>query len=58
MGGASCPPVASPAVCNPAPASLCLAVFKVPPVVQDVPLYSSVAFDGEGASPPKAKAAV
>jgi len=37
------PPIASPAVCKPQPAKLDLAVDKLPPAVQEVPPYSSVA---------------
>jgi hypothetical protein len=36
------PPKASPAFCEPEPASTYLDVINAPPVDQDVPLYSSV----------------
>ena len=42
------PPMAKPAVCVPAPARCCLAVFKFPPAVQEVPSYSSVDAEIEG----------
>jgi hypothetical protein len=42
-GEPSLPPKPKAAVCIPQPANLLLAVFKLPPPVQEEPLYSSVA---------------
>ena len=50
--------MAKAAVCVPAPAKYPLDVFKLPPVVQLEPSYSSVAFVAPGAIPPKANATV
>ena len=48
-------PKANAAVCVPAPDKWLLAIFKAPPAVQAVPLYSSVKFVAD--SPPKPKPA-
>jgi hypothetical protein len=42
--GGTLPPKAKPAVCVPAPPNIYLAVVKVPPLVQVLPLYSSDVF--------------
>ena len=53
----SFPPKANPAVWVPVPPKLPLAIIKLPPLLHDPPLYSSVAFVFVGFDPPKANVA-
>ena len=56
VAGGTAPPIPNAAVCIPQPAKYDLAVVKLSPSVQAVPLYSSLSFFALGTSPPKTSA--